>query len=216
MALLSSDTALLIIDVQNDFCPPYHNKDGSISEPGALAVAGANEILGPINMLSALCEKQGVPVIATQDWHPRNHCSFSSTHAAPGEEQGIWPDHCVQGTKGADFHPELNLNPIRLIVRKGFRPYLDSYSAFFENDRCTPTGLEFYLKGLGVSKIVVTGLATDYCVKYSALDARRLGFEVMIVSDAVRGVDYPAGSLQKALVELETAGVSFIDSAEII
>mgnify|MGYP005842110089 CR=1 FL=1 len=204
-------SALLIIDVQNDFCPSYRTSGEAISEPGALAVPGGNDIIPLINELSAQFEKHFAPIVATQDWHPQNHCSFASSSGSTGQEQGIWPDHCVQGTRGAELHSELNQNPIRLIIRKGFRPYLDSYSAFFENDHQTPTGLEGYLKGLGITHLYFTGLATDYCVKYSALDARRLGFAVSVISDAVRGVDYPAGSLSQALEAMKRAGVALIN-----
>lgn len=215
MALQFNVSALLIIDVQNDFCPPHRNSDGTRSEPGTLAVPGGDEIIPVINRLSAVFKQHFAPILATQDWHPPKHSSFASTPVPPGQEQGIWPDHCVQGTPGAEFHPELDQNPIRLIIRKGFRPNLDSYSAFFENDHSTPTGLEGYLRGLGITRLYLAGLATDYCVKYSALDARRLGFEVSVITDAVRGVDYPAGSIKKALEEMESAGVLFINSSAI-
>jgi nicotinamidase/pyrazinamidase len=217
MVLQFTQSALLIIDVQNDFCPPRPLQDGSLSAPGALAVPGGNEIIPVINRLSNLFEQQGAPVVATQDWHPAGHCSFASAlpNAATGQERGIWPDHCVQGSVGAELHPALDQHPIRLIIRKGFRSYLDSYSAFFENDHHTPTGLEGYLKVLGITQLYLTGLATDYCVKYSALDARRLGFTVSVIADAVRGVDYPAGSLQQALEEMTAAGVQFINLKDI-
>jgi len=211
MAIDFAHAALLIIDVQNDFCPPYRNSDGTLSEPGALAVPGGNEIIPLINQLSAQFEAHFAPIVATQDWHPQNHCSFASSPVSGGQERGIWPDHCVQGSRGAELHPDLNQKPIRLIIRKGFRPYLDSYSAFFENDHTTPTGLEGYLKGLGITRLYLTGLATDYCVAYSALDARRLGFSVSVIADAVRGVDYPAGSVRKALEAMEAAGIAFIN-----
>ncbi|MFQ3547820.1 MAG: bifunctional nicotinamidase/pyrazinamidase [Termitinemataceae bacterium] len=191
--------ALLIIDVQNDFCPQ-----------GALAVPEGDQIIPVINQWSSLFAAQSRPVIATQDWHPEGHISFASRPIQPGQERGIWPDHCVQGTVGAELHPALNKKPINLILRKGFRTSIDSYSAFFENDRTTPTGLEGYLKYLGIDTLYLCGLATDYCVKYSALDARSLGYQVYILEHGVRGVDYPAGSLAQALTELQAAGVRFI------
>ena len=196
MRIDRSRTAFLAIDVQNDFCPG-----------GALAVDRGDEIVPLVNELAAMFEL----CVATQDWHPAGHCSFSS--ARPGE--GPWPDHCVQGTRGAEFHPVLRQEPYRLILRKGFRPDLDSYSAFFENDRATPTGLDGYLRGLGVSAVVVAGLALDYCVYYSALDAARLGYSVTVVSDATRAVGSPGGSVDAALADLRSRGVAIIDSLEV-
>lgn len=215
MALHLIHSALLIIDVQNDFCPPRRDRDGTLSEPGALAVPGGNDIVGVINRLSNIFEQSSAPIVATQDWHPPKHCSFASSPVSAGQERGIWPDHCVQGSNGAELHPELDQKPIRLIVRKGFRLHLDSYSAFFENDHSTPTGLEGYLRSLEITNLFLTGLATDYCVKYSALDARRLGFQVSLISDAVRGVDVPAGSIQNALEDLQKAGVQCIESSSL-
>jgi len=196
MRIDGSRTAFLAIDIQNDFCPG-----------GALAVEGGDEIVPLVNELAAtfgLC-------VATQDWHPAGHCSFAS--ARPGG--GPWPDHCVQGTRGAELHPSLRQEPYRLILRKGFRPDLDSYSAFYENDRATPTGLDGYLRGLGASAVVVAGLALDYCVYYSALDAARLGYSVAVVSDATRAVGSPEGSVDAALADLRSRGVAIIDSLEV-
>ncbi|AEJ20025.1 bifunctional nicotinamidase/pyrazinamidase [Gracilinema caldarium] len=215
MAIDFAHAALLIIDVQNDFCPSYRTKDGTLSQPGALAVPGGNEIIPIINHLASKFDKHHAPIVATQDWHPQGHCSFASSPATAGGEQGMWPDHCVQGSWGAELHSELNQNPIRLMIRKGFRSYLDSYSAFFENDHITPTGLEGYLKNLEITSLYLTGLATDYCVKYSALDARRIGFTVSVISEAVRGVDYPADSIQQAMKEMKNAGVAFITLNEL-
>ncbi len=215
MAIPFANSALLIIDVQNDFCPARRNSDGSLSEAGSLAVPGGNEILPAVNRLSQLFDSRQYPIVATQDWHPPQHCSFASTPVPAGQERGLWPDHCVQGTVGAELHPDLNQKPIRLIIRKGFRPHLDSYSAFFENDHQTPTGLEGYLKSLAVNTLYLVGLATDYCVKYSALDGRRLGFTVYVVSDAVRGVNFPKGSLNHALEEMAQAGVQFMNSTSL-
>ncbi len=195
------DTALIVIDVQNDFCPG-----------GALAVAGGDGVVPVINAMLA-----DFPLIVlTQDWHPAGHSSFASAHPgkAPFEvaempygPQVLWPDHCVQGSPGAAFHPDLNTDPAALIIRKGMNPAVDSYSAFFENDRTTATGLEGYLRGRGVSRLVLAGLATDYCVAYSALDGARLGFDVSVRLDACRAIDLD-GSLDAALADMRAAGVT--------
>jgi nicotinamidase/pyrazinamidase len=192
-------SALLEIDVQNDFCPG-----------GALAVADGDKVIAPLNEAARRFAAACAPVIATQDWHPAGHCSFAS--AAPAgkgvtEAEVLWPDHCVQGTAGADFHAGLDLRPVTLIVRKGFRPHIDSYSAFFENDRKTPTGLAAFLRGLGVDTVYLGGLATDYCVFFTAMDAVKNKFAVYLLGDAVRGVNYPEGSVEKALREMKSAGV---------
>jgi len=192
--------ALIVIDVQNDFCPG-----------GALAVAGGDEIVPGINALMAEAEA----VILTQDWHPAGHSSFASTHPgqAPFEmtqmpygPQVLWPDHCVQGTLGADFHPDLNSNRADMIVRKGFRAAIDSYSAFFENDQKTPTGLHGYLQERGISKLTMVGLATDFCVKFSAVDAAKLGYDVLLREGLCRAIDMD-GSLEAAMDEMRDAGV---------
>jgi nicotinamidase/pyrazinamidase len=192
--------ALIVIDVQNDFCPG-----------GALAVAGGDEIISRINGLMG----DFATVVLTQDWHPANHASFAANHpgAAPFSltempygPQVLWPTHCVQGTDGAAFHNALNTNPAQLVVRKGFRPEIDSYSAFFENDRTTPTGLEGYLRSRGVTSVTLVGLATDYCVAYSALDAARLGFTATVLEGATRAIDLN-GSLAEAREKLRAAGV---------
>ncbi len=196
---------LLVIDVQNDFCPG-----------GALAVPEGDEVVGVINRLSARFAHR----VLTQDWHPAGHRSFASSHPgrAPMEtitlpygEQVLWPDHCVQGTPGAEFHSGLDVNGSELILRKGFRRDIDSYSAFFENDHTTPTGLGAYLRERGFEHLHLCGLATDFCVGYSALDARRAGFQVTVVEDACRGIDV-AGSLAAAWREMEAAGVERIGS----
>ncbi|WP_334194297.1 bifunctional nicotinamidase/pyrazinamidase [Pararhodobacter sp.] len=195
------DHALIVIDVQNDFCPG-----------GALAVAEGDAVVAPIN---ALLGDFAVRVL-TQDWHPADHASFADNHpgAAPFSvtempygPQVLWPRHCVQGTAGADFHPGLRTDPADLVIRKGFRPSIDSYSAFFENDRATPTGLEGYLRSRGVTTLTLAGLATDFCVAYSALDAARLGFGVTVRLDACRAIDLD-GSLAAALEQMRAAGVS--------
>jgi nicotinamidase/pyrazinamidase len=223
-------TALLReIDVQNDFCPAYAALSGEKYPAGALAVNRGDEVIGPLNALAAAFAAAGGRVAATQDWHPAGHISFASAHRGkkPGEVidlppdaaaetggQVLWPDHCVQGSRGAAFHDKLDLRPVHLIVRKGFRPGLDSYSAFFENDRKTPTGLEGWLRGLGIQAVILGGLATDYCVYYSALDARRLGFETAVLTDAVRGVGYPEGSVEKALDDMRAQGISLWHSGD--
>lgn len=192
--------ALIVIDVQNDFCPG-----------GALAVAGGDEIIAQINDLM----DDFASVVLTQDWHPANHASFAANHpgAAPFSltempygPQVLWPVHCVQGTGGAAFHAGLRTDPAQLVIRKGFRPEIDSYSAFFENDRTTPTGLEGYLRARGISTLTLVGLATDYCVAYSALDAARLGFAVTILEAACRAIDMN-GSLAEARASTVSAGV---------
>jgi nicotinamidase/pyrazinamidase len=201
------DRVLLIIDVQNDFCPG-----------GSLAVDGGDEVVPVINGILPLFTR----VVATQDWHPADHVSFASGHPgrkpldvvdAGGIEQMLWPDHCIQGTRGAELHSRLAVGRVELVLRKGLRRALDSYSAFFENDHRTDTGLRFYLKGLRAREIFICGLATDYCVRASALDARRLGFTVSLVSDACRGVDFPRGSVEKSLAEMRKAGVRVTESA---
>ena len=193
--------ALIVIDVQNDFCPG-----------GALAVAGGDEIISRINGLMG----EFATVVLTQDWHPADHASFAANHpgAAPFSltempygAQVLWPTHCVQGTNGADFHPDLRTGPAQLIIRKGFRAGIDSYSAFFENDRTTATGLEGYLKNRGVTSVTLVGLATDYCVAYSALDAARLGFNATVLEGAARAIDLN-GSLAAARDKMRAAGVA--------
>lgn len=196
--------ALIVIDVQNDFCPG-----------GALAVAGGDEIIFRINGLM----DDFVTVVLTQDWHPANHASFAANHpgAAPFSlttmpygPQVLWPTHCVQGTTGAEFHKDLRTEPAQLIVRKGFRAGIDSYSAFFENDQTTPTGLEGYLRNRGVTTVTLVGLATDYCVAYSALDAARLGFRATVLEGACRAIDLN-GSLAEARDKMRAAGVALED-----
>ncbi|MDR2518112.1 MAG: bifunctional nicotinamidase/pyrazinamidase [Spirochaetaceae bacterium] len=224
MRFLSPASALIIIDAQNDFCPAYTSPSGKYRPDGALAVSGAHEIIDPLNALSEQAAAAGARVILTADWHPAGHVSFASSRkgAAPGSAadapevsgQALWPVHCVQGEDGAAFHDRLNTKRAHLILRKGFRPELDSYSAFFENDRKTPTGLEGFLKGLGITTVLIGGLATDYCVRYSALDAAALGYRVIVLTDAVRGVGYPEGSVEQALSAMEQAGVILADSRE--
>jgi nicotinamidase/pyrazinamidase len=200
-AMRAADEALIVIDVQNDFCPG-----------GALAVAGGDAIIPRINAMMA----EFATVVLTQDWHPAGHSSFAASH--PGAEpfsliqmpygpQVLWPTHCVQGSAGAAFHPALQQDPAQLVIRKGFRPAIDSYSAFFENDRTTSTGLDGYLRARGVGRIVLVGLALDYCVAYSALDAARLGFGVTVVEGATAAIDL-AGSRAEMLGQMRSAGVT--------
>lgn len=192
-------SALIEIDVQNDFCPG-----------GSLAVTDGDKVVKPLNELACRFAAERAPVVATQDWHPAGHSSFLSTGRTPAPGETLWPDHCVQGTQGADFHPRLDTKPVTLIIRKGFRPHIDSYSAFFENDRTTPTGLAPYLRGLGIDTLYIGGLATDYCVYYSCMDALKQGFSVYLLADAIRGVGYPAGSVEAALAAMKTAGIQYI------
>ncbi len=191
--------ALLVVDVQNDFCTG-----------GALAVPGGEAVVPGINRLweGYACK------VLTQDWHPPGHASFASSHEGKQPfdtglldygEQVLWPDHCVQGTPGAAFHPELRTDGADLVLRKGFRPGIDSYSAFFENDRETPTGLAGYLRERGVERVVLTGLATDFCVGFSALDALAAGFDTVVLEDLCRGIDME-GSLSRMLDDIRAAG----------
>ncbi len=193
--------ALIVIDVQNDFCPG-----------GALAVPDGDSIVAGINTLMEEVEA----VILTQDWHPSGHSSFASQHEGkqpydliemPYGPQVLWPDHCVQGSDGAALHADLNTDRADLIIRKGFRKAIDSYSAFFENDRSTPTGLEGYLRTRGIERLTMVGLATDFCVNFSAVDAARLGFDVSVQQDLCRAIDLD-GSLAAAIEGMATAGVT--------
>jgi nicotinamidase/pyrazinamidase len=203
----SSDNALVVIDVQNDFCPG-----------GALAVAGGDEVIPRINELIARFDH----VILTQDWHPAGHSSFAASHPGqapfstivmPYGEQTLWPDHCVQGTAGSEFHHRLRWSKAELVLRKGFRKAIDSYSAFFENDRTTPTGLAGYLRERGLTRLLLAGLATDYCVAYSALDAARLGFDTTVAMDACRAIDLN-GSLRLAELQMRDVGVTLANNAD--
>jgi nicotinamidase/pyrazinamidase len=201
--------ALLVVDVQNDFCPG-----------GALAVPDGDAVVTPINRLMHRFRQ----VVLTQDWHPRGHRSFASAHAGrkpyeticlPYGDQVLWPDHCVQGSTGADFHRGLDLAPAQLVLRKGTDPLIDSYSAFRENDRRTTTGLAGYLRERGVTRVLLAGLAFDFCVLWSAEDARDLGFEVAVVEDACRGLDLN-GSMAHARQRLQAAAVALVDSADLL
>ncbi|MDG1470188.1 MAG: bifunctional nicotinamidase/pyrazinamidase [Ascidiaceihabitans sp.] len=192
--------ALIVIDVQNDFCPH-----------GALAVSGGDEIIEGINALMNDAEA----VVLTQDWHPAGHSSFASSHTdkapydlidMPYGDQMLWPDHCIIGSTGARFHTDLHRDRADLVIRKGYNPQIDSYSAFFENDQTTPTGLEGYLKSRGISELVMVGLALDFCVNFSAVDAAKLGFDVTVKTDLCRAIDLN-GSLESAMSGMQSAKV---------
>jgi nicotinamidase/pyrazinamidase len=207
MQIIPQDV-LIVIDVQNDFCPG-----------GELAVAEGDAVIEVIHRVAPRFEH----IVLTQDWHPAKHSSFASSHPGkhPYEQielayglQTLWPEHCVQDTAGAEFHPALDLPQSELILRKGFRPQIDSYSAFFENDRATPTGLAGYLRERDLNRVFLAGLAYDFCVGYSALDARRLGFETVVIRDACRAIDLN-GSVAAIEADFVDAGVQLIESTEI-
>ncbi len=201
------EDVLVVIDVQNDFCPG-----------GSLAVSKGDEIVPVVNRLMG----QFRHVVLTQDWHPAGHSSFASTHKGQPfatikldyGDQTLWPDHCVQGTRGAEFHAGLKLTGAELVLRKGFRKPIDSYSAFFENDKVTRTGLAGYLRDRGLKRLFMCGLATDFCVAWSALDGRREGFQVVVLEDACRAIDLN-GSLAAAKAEMTKAGVALTASDHI-
>ncbi len=193
--------ALIVIDVQNDFCPG-----------GALAVAGGDEIVPGINAAMA----EAAAIIMTQDWHPAGHSSFASSHQGksplemidmPYGPQVLWPDHCIQGSNGAAFHPQLETDHADMIIRKGYNSAIDSYSAFFENDHSTPTGLHGYLQTRGISSLIMVGLATDFCVNYSAVDAAKLGYDVTVDMALCRAIDFD-GSLDAAKQGMQALGVT--------
>jgi nicotinamidase/pyrazinamidase len=200
--------ALIVVDVQNDFCPG-----------GALAVRDGDAVVPIVNRIA-----RRFPVrVYTQDWHAPDHRSFATSNPGAAAfsttettygSQVLWPDHCVQGTPGAAFHPALDVDAADLILRKGFRPHVDSYSAFFENDRTTATGLAGYLRDRGVREVWLAGLATDFCVAWSALDAAALGFGVTLIEDAAREIDLD-GSHAAALARMGEAGVAFVSSTDI-
>jgi nicotinamidase/pyrazinamidase len=204
---LEPTDALLVIDVQNDFMPG-----------GNLAVPNADQVVPIINALA----KKFAHVILTQDWHPTRHISFASTHdkqhyellQAPYGPQTLWPEHSVQHTEGAAFHPDLHIPHAELILRKGFRRHIDSYSAFLENDHRTPTGLTGYLRERGLERLFLCGLAYDFCVRYSAIDGNNLGFETIVVEDASRPVNLP-NSVEETNVALAAAGVPRILSSDV-
>jgi nicotinamidase/pyrazinamidase len=206
---LDLNDVLLVIDVQRDFCLG-----------GALAIKDGDAVVPVINELAG----RFAHVVLTQDWHPVGHVSFASSHAGkkPYEttvveygEQTLWPDHCVQGTSGADFHPGLEVPQAELILRKGFRQEIDSYSAFFENDHRTATGLAGYLRERGLGRVFVAGLAYDYCVRYSAVDAVQLGFDAFVIQDACRAVGLP-GSVEDANEAFAEAGIGRVAAADLL
>ena len=205
---IRDDDVLLVVDVQSDFCPG-----------GALAVPRGDEIVPIVNRVA----RRFSHVILTQDWHPPHHESFASSH--PGKKpfevieasygpQVLWPDHCIQGGHGAEFRADLQIPQAQLVIRKGYRRAIDSYSAFYENDHKTPTGLAGYLRERSLKRVVLAGLAFDFCVRYSAEDARREGFPVMVIEDACRGID-TEGSLAKAWADMTRAGVKRIQSSDL-
>ena len=202
------NNCLIITDIQNDFCPG-----------GALAVSEGDKVIPIINAISAKFDK----VVATQDWHTARHVSFAQTHhknpydiiSIDGLEQVLWPDHCVAGTFGADFHRDFDLREIDLIISKGNNPFVDSYSAFLENDKKTLTGLHYYLLGFGIKNIYLCGLATNYCVYFSALDAAKMGFQVTVLLDACRGVDVPSGSIDMAVKDMEKKGIRVLSQISV-
>ncbi len=200
---------LLVVDVQNDFCPA-----------GRLAVPRGDEVVPLINRLAEKFEH----VLLTQDWHPPGHMSFASSHpgrkpydtiAASYGPQVLWPDHCVQGTPGAEFHEDLRIASAELVLRKGYHRDIDSYSAFYENDRTTHTGLAGYLRERGFTRVFVAGLAFDFCVRYSSEDARRGGFEVVVIEDACRGIDVD-GSMQATRKSLDSIGVACVGADAVL
>jgi len=208
-AIIAGSDVLIVIDVQNDFCPS-----------GALPVPRGDEIVPIINRLATrFCH-----IVLTQDWHPAGHFSFASSHpgkkpfetiAAPYGLQVLWPDHCVQGTSGAAFHPALDVRHAALILRKGMDRAIDSYSAFYENDRTTPTGLTGYLRTRGLSRVFLAGLALDFCVRYSAEDAAREGFTVFVFDDACRGIDVD-GSIAATRTSFAALGVNCRTAAALV
>ena len=217
--VIGPSDALVIVDPQNDFCPG-----------GALAVAGGDEIMAPIAALARRFRAAGGLVVVTQDWHPKEHKSFASSHQGkqpfgtaqmPYGEQVLWPDHCVQASSGADFHPDLRgaVESAHLIVRKGYNPEVDSYSAFFENDKATSTGLGGWLRDKGISRCFFVGLAYDFCVGYSALDAaRRLGLEAVVLKDLSRAIAMPAGegtTVEAIERSFADAGVAVANGSEL-
>lgn len=209
MEKIERSDLLLLVDVQNDFCPG-----------GALPVPEGEAVVHAINRVIGLFPAAG----STQDWHPAGHFSFASSHPGKkpfqtirwqGQEQVLWPDHCVQGSAGADLHPKLETRPLRFLVRKGTRKDVDSYSGFLENDHRTATGLKGLLQDLGVQRIFVAGLATDYCVRATVLDGLEAGFRVAVLVDACRGVDVPAGSVKRALDEMRSRGALLLETRDL-
>jgi len=211
---IDNTNALIIVDMQNDFMPG-----------GALPVEEGDQIIDSINQISETFKKYNGKIILTQDWHPKNHKSFASSYndKNPGDEyhsEGIgpvlWPDHCVQGTKGAQFHDKLNIDLAHTIIRKGFNPEVDSYSAFIENDKKSETKLKGCLNSLKIKKIFICGLALDYCCYYTALDGKYFGYEVYFLVNLTRGIDLPPGNISKALQHMKEKGIKFATKDHII
>ncbi|MHA1990126.1 MAG: bifunctional nicotinamidase/pyrazinamidase [Candidatus Hodarchaeales archaeon] len=210
---ISSDDVLIVIDIQNDF----------LAE-GSLEVPNGNSIITPINNIGQKFKNKGAKIVFTQDWHPKNHLSFASQHIQKSafdpisKNQGIgpilWPDHCVQGSEGAAFHSTLDMTIPHLIIRKGYRRSIDSYSGFLENDKTTETGLNGYLSSLNIKKVFICGLALDYCVNFSASDAKMKGFDVYVIYDLTKGI--AEESISKAVENLQKIDVKFINSSELV
>lgn len=203
--------ALIVVDIQNDFCPG-----------GALAVPNGDQIIPIANKTIKLFKEKKQLVVATQDYHPKNHCSFTgdpkvkafTVSLVNGKSVVMWVPHCVQGTNGAKLHPDLLEIPI--VFHKGVSPEVDSYSGFFDNDGVRSTGLDLYLKKNKIDEVYILGLATDYCVKFTAIDAVRLGFKTNVIIDGCRGVDYPQGSVDKAIQEMKDAGIKIVTSSNLL
>ena len=210
---LKKEDSLIIVDMQNDFLPN-----------GTLPVKDGDEIISPINTLAERFHKTGNVITMTQDWHPPGHLSFASSHNKepfePFESEGIgpvlWPDHCVQGSKGAEFHPDVEERYAKAIIRKGFRQNIDSYSTFIENDMKTYTGLSGFLHILGIKRVFLCGLALDYCVYFSAIDGKNLGFDVVLPIDLSKAIDSPPGHLSNALQKMKDEGIQFVKSDNIV
>lgn len=207
---INNHDALIVVDMQNDFIPG-----------GALPVEGGDEIINGINSVAKLFHESNAPVVLTQDWHPKNHASFASSHPGknPGDEYTsedgaigpvLWPDHCVQGSSGADFHQDLTIDFAKAIIRKGTNPKVDSYSAFLENDKELETGLAGYLESLQIERLFLCGLALDYCVYYSAMDGANFGFETLVLIDLTRGIDQPEGNISECLINMTEEEISFV------
>ena len=208
--MIKKKNALLIVDVQNDFCPG-----------GALAIQGGDKVIPVINQIQPIFDT----IIATRDWHPPNHVSFAVNHPGKnvydiidinGISQVLWPSHCVSGSIGAAFHPDLETDRFKIILHKGMDPAIDSYSVFLENDKKKLTGMDDFLRHLEITRIFLCGLATDYCVFYSAMDAISFGFETCVVIDACCGVDVPDRNIEKAILLMKSSGVKIISSMELL
>lgn len=206
---IKKNDALLIVDMQNDFIPG-----------GALPVEEGDQIIIPINNMSQEFRNKGGLIVLTQDWHPKEHLSFANNHLGkkPGDEYQteaigpiLWPDHCVQGTKGADFHEKLNITFAHGIIRKGYNPNIDSYSGFLENDKNTETGLLGYLRSQKIARIFICGLALDYCCYFTAMDGKDFGFDVFFIVDMTRGIDQPENNVSNALENMNSKGIKFVN-----